>query len=66
MYIEHFGAQLYKDKAWYGGVSPGESSYQLIEAGGLKLLFLHLMHDTPPAEPPGRGGARRAPTASST
>ncbi|MBP46753.1 MAG: hypothetical protein CMH53_02330 [Myxococcales bacterium] len=51
MYIEHFGASLYKDEPWYGGSSPsGTSSYQLVQAGGLKLLFLHLMHDTPPAE----------------
>ena len=50
-YIEHFGAQHYENDSWYGGASPsGESSYQVISTGGLDLLFLHLMHDTPPAE----------------
>jgi len=51
MYVEHFGAALYKDKPWYRGASTsGESSYQIVEASGFKLLFLHLMHDTPQAE----------------
>jgi hypothetical protein len=51
MYVEHFGAALYKGKPWYRGASTtGESSYQIVEAGGFKLLFLHLMHDTPQPE----------------
>lgn len=50
-FIEHFGAQHYADAPWYGGQSPtGRSSYQLIEASGMQLLFLHLMHDTPQEE----------------
>jgi hypothetical protein len=51
MYIEHFGAQLYADAPWYGGASPtGRSNYQMVEASGIRLLFLHLMHDTPQEE----------------
>lgn len=50
-FIEHFGAQRYVDAPWYGGASPtGRSSYQIVEASGLRLLFLHLMHDTPQEE----------------
>lgn len=50
-FIEHFGAQHYADAPWYGGQSPtGRSSYQIVEASGIRLLFLHLMHDTPQEE----------------
>ena len=47
----HFGAERYTDRPWFGGASPsGMSSYQVIEAEGLALLFLHLPQDTPAEE----------------
>ncbi len=50
-YLAHFGPSFYADRAWYGGASPsGLSNYQVIEVGGLKLLFLHLLLETPRAE----------------
>ncbi len=50
-YLEHFGPQHYEDRSWFGGSSPsGRSSYQLVRAGGMDLLFLHLLQDTPVAE----------------
>ncbi len=46
-----FGAARYEGRPWYRGASPsGRSSYQIVESGGLKLLFLHLFHDTPRPE----------------
>jgi len=46
-----FGADRYEGRSWYGGTSAsGLSSYQLVSAGGLDLLFLHLPQDTPRAE----------------
>lgn len=46
LYREHFGPALYPAKTWYGGASPtGLSNYQLIQAGELSLLFLHLAID---------------------
>ena len=50
-YLANFGPQHYQDRSWFGGASPsGRSSYQLIQAGGMELLFLHLLQDTPEAE----------------
>ncbi len=50
-FLEHFGPSLYADRPWFRGSSPsGGSSYQIVEAEGLELLFLHLPHDVPQAE----------------
>jgi len=50
-YLANFGPQHYEDRSWFGGASPsGRSSYQLVQAGGMDLLFLHLLQDTPQAE----------------
>lgn len=46
-----FGPDRYAQDPWYGGASPtGRSSYQVVEAEGLPLLFLHLPQDTPREE----------------
>lgn len=50
-YNENFGADRYADKPWFGGASPsGRSSYQLVDAEGYELLFLHMPQDTPADE----------------
>ncbi len=50
-YLANFGPQHYQDRDWFGGASPsGRSSYQLVEAGGMSLLFMHLLQDTPEEE----------------
>lgn len=48
---QNFGAELYADRPWFGGASPsGMSSFQRVEAEGLRLLFIHLPQDTPAEE----------------
>jgi len=48
---ERFGPEIYEGRPWYAGASPsGRSSYQLVEAEGLSLLFLHLPEDAPEPE----------------
>jgi flagellar biosynthesis regulator FlaF len=48
---ERFGPETYEGRPWYAGASPsGRSSYQLVEAEGLDLLFLHLPEDAPEPE----------------
>ena len=50
-YLDNFGPQRFADDDWYGGASPsGLSNYQVIEAGGFTLVFLHLVVDPWPAE----------------
>ncbi len=50
-YLNSFGPQHYQGETWYGGASPsGLSNYQIISAGGMTFLFLHVQVDTPPAE----------------
>jgi hypothetical protein len=50
-FMERFGPDTYAGRDWFAGASPsGRSSYQLIEAEGLKLLFLHLPEDAPEEE----------------
>ncbi len=50
-YLANFGPQHYEDRSWFGGASPsGRSSYQLVQAGGMDVLFLHLLQDTPQEE----------------
>jgi hypothetical protein len=50
-YMDAFGPKRYAGKSWYGGASPsGQSNYQLISAGGIELLFLHLAVDARVAE----------------
>ena len=50
-FLEYFGPQRYADKTWYRGASPsGLSSFQVVEAGGRELLFIHLLVETPAAE----------------
>ena len=50
-FLRNFGPQHFEGRSWFGGASPsGRSSYQRVEAGGLPLLFLHLLQDTPQAE----------------
>ncbi|MCB9663774.1 MAG: hypothetical protein H6732_06660 [Alphaproteobacteria bacterium] len=50
-FLQHFGPATYADRPWYRGASPsGHSSYQVVEAGGMELLFLHLPQDPPEAE----------------
>jgi hypothetical protein len=45
-FVDNLGPQVFSGRPWYGGGSPtGQSSYQLIEAQGQKLLFLHLALD---------------------
>ena len=47
-FLENFGPQRYAGRPWYGGASPnGLNSFQLISAGGLDLVFLHLEADVP-------------------
>jgi hypothetical protein len=48
---DHFGPERYAGRSWYGGASPsGQSNYQLVDAGAMQLLFMHLPQDTPRAE----------------
>jgi hypothetical protein len=50
-YLAAFGPQHYTDRAWYAGASPsGHSNYELVQAGGIDLLFLHLPQDPRRAE----------------
>jgi len=50
-YIDSFGPKRYSNEPWYGGASPsGQSNCQIVTAGGLKLLFLHLAVDPRAAE----------------
>jgi hypothetical protein len=50
-FLENFGPDRYAGRDWYLGASPsGQSSAQLVTAGGLDLLFLHLPQDAPRAE----------------
>ncbi len=50
-YRNHFGPQFYSGRTWYRGSSPsGLSNYQVIEADGRQLLFLHLLVETPASE----------------
>lgn len=47
----NFGPHRFVDRPWYRGASPsGNSSYQIVEIEGLKLLFLHLRMNTPRPE----------------
>ncbi len=47
----NFGADRYLDRPWFGGASPsGLSSWQVIDAEGIRLLFVHLPQDPPRAE----------------
>lgn len=46
-----FGPERYAEREWFGGASPsGRSSYQVVEAEGMRLLFLHMPQDTPREE----------------
>lgn len=48
---ENFGPEFYADASWYRGTSPTElSNYQVVQAGDLQLLFLHITMDTPTDE----------------
>lgn len=42
-YLDHFGPGNYGESEWYRGASPsGFSSYQIVEAEGMRLLFMHI------------------------
>jgi len=50
-YLNNFGPQHYSGESWYGGASPsGLSNYEIISAGGMTFLFLHVQIDTPQVE----------------
>jgi hypothetical protein len=49
-YLAHFPARHYEEHAWHGGSHPqrgNAASFQVIEAGGIPLLFLHLEVNAP-------------------
>lgn len=48
----YFGPQFFTGKSWYRGASPsGLSNYQVVSVGGgLELLLMHILVETPPAE----------------
>ena len=42
-FVKHFGPERFAKQAWFGGASEnGLSSFQLVEAAGVKLMILHL------------------------
>ncbi len=46
LYLDHFGPDHFQDRPWYRGASPTHlSNYQIIEASGQEILFLHLAID---------------------
>jgi len=50
-YVKNFGPDAFAGADWYMGASPSKrSNYQIVEAGGLRLLFLHLPQDVPADE----------------
>lgn len=47
-FVTNFGPERFGSYGWYGGASPsGFSSYQIVQAGGYDLLFLHLDYAAP-------------------
>jgi hypothetical protein len=50
-YTQHFGPDNYTSDEWYRGTSPsGFSNFQVVDAGGMELLFLHLHQNPTQAE----------------
>ena len=50
-FVANFGPAYFSGYSWYGGASPrGFSSYQIVNAGGFTLLFLHLECAPPGSE----------------
>jgi len=50
-YLNNFGPTRFDDEDWYGGASPtGLSNYQIVEAGGFTLIFIHFVNDPWQAE----------------
>lgn len=43
LFLKHFGPERFKKYGWYGGAPEnGMSSFQTIEAAGVKLMFIHM------------------------
>jgi len=50
-FVTNFGPSYFSGYSWYGGASPsGFSSYQIVNAGGYDLLFLHMDCGSPNSE----------------
>jgi hypothetical protein len=47
-FVQHFGPERFRKYSWYGGASAnGMNSYQLLSAGGVDFVMLHLQLDVP-------------------
>lgn len=50
-YRAFFDPARYAGRTWFGGASPsGLSNYEIVEADGRQMLFLHIVVETPAAE----------------